>query len=81
MADTNEHPSFLIQRMWQLSTEQSVYLIWVVLGELGVLLKIIQHSSKSIGGRLLLKLYPVSAADLWCERTAKTGWMIVGLML
>lgn len=38
-------------------------------------------SSESTDARLLLKSYPVSPADLWCERTAKRGWMSVGLML
>ncbi len=44
LAATNEHPSYpqylLIKWMWQLSTGQSVYLIWVVLGESGAQLQI-----------------------------------------
>lgn len=44
LAATNEHPSYpqylLNKRMWQLSPVQLVYLIWVVLGELGALLHV-----------------------------------------
>lgn len=38
-------------------------------------------SSKLTGGRLLSQLYPVSPADLWCERTANRGRMSVGSLL
>lgn len=80
LAATNRHPSYpqfiLILQMWQLSPEQSVYLIWVALGALlqmnGVLLNQLVENNFWNCAVLLLQI---------CVRTAERCWMSVGLEL
>lgn len=75
-----EHPSYphylMIKRMWKLST---VSVFDLGCSE-GVRCPALNKYCQMAEGYFCI-LYPVSPADLWCERTAETGWMSAGLML